>query len=71
MIDLEKFRILNSQKIWVSKGYNKGLNLALKFDYEYIVKLDCDIISENLLSGLIETFENNKYAVASHESLLF
>ena len=54
-----------AKNLGVSKGYNKGLNLALKFDYEYIVKLDCDfIISENLLSGLIETFENNKYAVA-------
>ena len=33
--------------------------------YEFIIKFDCDfIISEKLITGLVQTFDRNKNAVA-------
>ena len=49
-----------AENLGVSRGYNKGINFALKNNYDFVFKLDCDfIISENLISGLVETFKQN------------
>lgn len=54
-----------AENLGVSRGYNKGINFALKNNYDFVFKLDCDfIISENLISGLVETFKQNSKAVA-------
>ena len=49
----------------MSRGYNKGVKTALINNYDFFVKLDCDfLISENFLSGMLETFEIYPNAVA-------
>ena len=54
-----------AKNLGVARGYNKGIKFALKQDYEFIVKLDCDfLITKKFLYGMIETFRENKNAVA-------
>lgn len=54
-----------AKNVGVAKGYNKGIELALRYDYDYLMKLDCDfIIDQKLISGLINTFEKNDDCVA-------
>jgi GT2 family glycosyltransferase len=54
-----------AKNIGVSRGYNKGINFALKLNYDYLVKLDCDfIVSQNFIYGMIKTLNENINAVA-------
>ncbi len=54
-----------AENVGVSRGYNKGINFVIKNNYDYVVKLDCDfIISKNLISGLIKTFDERDNVIA-------
>ncbi len=57
--------IKHAKNLGVSRGYNKGINFALNNNYDFCTKLDCDfIVSENFLSGMIDTFKSIPDAVA-------
>ena len=52
-----------AKNIGVAPGYNKGINFALKNNYDFIVKFDCDfLITKNLISGMIKILKGNKNA---------
>lgn len=54
-----------AKNLGITRGYNKGINFALKKNYEFIVRLDCDfIVPKNLLHGLVRTLQNNINAAA-------
>jgi len=54
-----------AKKLGFTKGYNLGINFALKNDYDLIVKLDCDfIVTKNFLNGMTKTLVKNEDAVA-------
>ena len=54
-----------AENVGVSRGYNKGINFVIKNNYDYVVKLDCDfIISKNLISGMIKTFDQRDNVIA-------
>ncbi len=54
-----------AENVGVSRGYNKGIQFVMNNMYEFIIKFDCDfIISEKLITGLVQTFDGNKNAVA-------
>ena len=61
----EVAEVKHARNLGVSRGYNKGVKTALINNYDFFVKLDCDfLISENFLSGMLETFEIYPNAVA-------
>ena len=42
-----------AKNVGVAKGYNKGIELALRDDNDYLMKLDCDLIIDQIvISGL-------------------
>ena len=54
-----------ARNLGVARGYNKGINYALKNNYEFVVKLDCDfLITKNFISGMVKTLEENKNVAA-------
>ena len=56
-----------ARNLGVARGYNKGINFALKNNYDFVVKLDCDfLITKNFISGMVQTLkENNNAATVS------
>jgi len=48
-------------------AYNKGFKYALSNNYEFIIKIDCDlIITPNFIEGMVNTLRlNNDYAAVS------
>lgn len=56
-----------ARNLGVARGYNKGINYALKNNYEFVVKLDCDfLVTKNFISGMVKTLkENNNAATVS------
>ena len=56
-----------ARNLGVARGYNKGINFALKNHYDFVVKLDCDfLITKNFISGMVQTLkENNNAATVS------
>ena len=54
-----------AKNLGVSRGYNKGLSFALKKNYNFIVRLDCDfIVPKNLIKGLVQTLNDNNNCAA-------
>lgn len=54
-----------AKNLGVARGYNKGLNYALKKNYDFFIRLDCDfLVPKNFIHSLIKTFENYPKAVA-------
>jgi hypothetical protein len=52
-----------ARNIGNARGHNKGINFALKNNYDFIVTLDCDfLITKNLISGMVQTLKNNRNA---------
>ena len=52
-----------AKNLGVTKSYNKAINFALKNNYDFIVKLDCDfLVTKNFISGMVKTLEQNKNA---------
>ena len=52
-----------AKNLGVARGYNKGINFALKNNYDFIVKLDCDfLVTKNFISGMVKTLQQNKNA---------
>ena len=52
-----------AKNIGVAPGYNRGINYALKNNYEFVVKLDCDfLVTKNFISGMVKTLKENKNA---------
>jgi len=48
-----------------AKGHNKGLNFALKNNYDFVMTIDCDfIIGRSFLKSMIHTFKKNTNCVA-------
>ena len=48
-----------------TRAYNKAINFALKNNYDFIVKLDCDfLVTKNFISGMVKTLQQNKNAVS-------
>lgn len=68
----EVSNIKYAKNVGVSRGYNKGINLALKYNYNYLMKLDCDfIIDKDLVGGLIKTIEENENCVAASPKVYY
>ena len=58
-------KISYAKNIGVARGYNKGIRFALKNNYDYIVKLDCDfLVTNSFIYGMIKTFKENIDTVA-------
>ncbi len=54
-----------AENVGVSRGYNKGIKFVINNNYDFLIKFDCDfIISSELISGMIKTFDKNRNAVA-------
>jgi GT2 family glycosyltransferase len=54
-----------AKNLGVAAGYNKGINFALKKNYDFIIRLDCDfLVTKNFIKGMVETFKNDKTVVA-------
>ena len=52
-----------AKNLGVARGYNKGINFALKNNYDFIVKLDCDfLVTKNFISGMVQTLKDNRNA---------
>tara|TARA_B110000444_G_C18770327_1_gene562148 strand:- start:121 stop:1122 length:1002 start_codon:yes stop_codon:yes gene_type:complete len=52
-----------AKNIGVARGYNKGINFALKNNYDFVVKLDCDfLVTKNFISGMVQTLKDNRNA---------
>jgi GT2 family glycosyltransferase len=52
-------------------AYNRGIKIALRCNYDFVMKVDCDfILPHNLIKGMIETLQaNNTYASVSPKVL--
>jgi GT2 family glycosyltransferase len=60
---LEVANVPFAKNLGVTKSYNKAINFALKNNYDFIVKLDCDfLVTKNFISGMVKTLEQNKNA---------
>jgi len=64
---LEVANVPFAKNLGVTKSYNKAINFALKNNYDFIVKLDCDfLVTKNFISGMVKTLkENNNAATVS------
>jgi len=48
-------------------AYNRGIKIALRSNYDFVLKVDCDLIlTPNFIKGMVETLQiNNDYVAAS------
>ena len=54
-----------AKNIGATSAYNKGINFALKNNYEFVVRLDCDfLITKNFINGMVKTLKKNKNVAA-------
>jgi len=61
-----------AKNLGITRGYNKGINFALKKRYNFITRLDCDfIVPRNFVKGLLETLLDNQYAVAASPKVYY
>jgi len=60
---LEVANVPFAKNLGVTRSYNKAINFALKNNYDFIVKLDCDfLVTKNFISGMVKTLQQNKNA---------
>jgi len=61
-----------AKNLGISRGYNKGLNFALKKKYDFFIRLDCDfIVPKNFISGMVETLNENPKASAASPKVYY
>ena len=55
-----------SVNLGCTAGINLGYKFSLKYDYDYIARIDCDfIITKNYIDGMIKTLEKNQDIAAA------